>query len=77
MMPKIRWTFFFDEGNVQSTVEVEEEDLRIANAVENGEGWLELPGEKTDMHVNFKHVKLICREIIDEEKKPEPAAASA
>jgi hypothetical protein len=74
----IRWTFFFDEGNVKSEVKDDEEDAKIqAFVYEGGKGLLRLPGEKIDILINLHRVKCIAREIVDEEAERQAAEAAA
>ena len=66
----IRWTFFFEEGNVKSDVKEEKEDERIAEFIDNNRsGWLDLPGDELDIAVNMAHVKCVVRQVV----KPEDA----
>lgn len=62
----IKWTFFFDEGNVSSTVDKEEEDLRILSLIDTS-GIIELPNEKFDLYVNMALVKCTSREVVNAE----------
>jgi len=58
----IRWTFFFEEGNVKTDVKEEKEDARIFDFVnDSSSSVLLLPGDGTDLYVNLNHVKCIAR----------------
>lgn len=59
----IRWTFFFEEGNIKSDVKEEAEDVRISEFIlEQPRGLLYLPGEKVDIYLNLAMVKCTVRE---------------
>lgn len=62
----IKWTFFFNEGNLAATVSTEEEDLRILNSLDST-GILEIPNEKYDLYVNLALVKCTAREVVDDQ----------
>lgn len=66
----IRWSFFFEEGSVQSSVTEQAEDERIASEVEgDSPSWISLPGTNCNMYVNLSKVKAVAREIVNEEEK--------
>lgn len=59
----IRWTFFFEEGNIKSDVKEEAEDVRISEFIlEQPRGLLYLPGDKVDIYLNLAMVKCTVRE---------------
>ena len=68
----IKWTFFFNDGNVNSIVHNEEEDQRISEWVDDPVGLLYLPGDKFDMYVNIDQCKAIVREIVQPDAAPVP-----
>lgn len=70
----IRWTFYFNEGNVTSTINTEEEDKRIAEMINEG-GLLMLTGEPQIM-INLVHVKAITRECFTKEQQEEAKLAA-
>ena len=61
----IKWTFFFNEGNVNSVVTAEEEDMRIMQELDT-QGVLMIPGEKFDLYVNMSLVKCTAREVMND-----------
>jgi hypothetical protein len=75
---KIRWTFFFEEGNVCSETVEEKEDKRIQNAVENQikKPIIFFPNKEIAMYVNFTKVKLISRQEINDNPETEPSPSS-
>ncbi len=68
----IKWTFFFNDGNVNSIVHNEEEDQRISEWVDDPVGLLYLPGDKFDMYVNIDQCKAIVREIVHPDAPQNP-----
>jgi hypothetical protein len=67
----IKWTFFFDEGNVSTVVNSEEEDLRISEWADSPTEFLHIPNSKFDMYVNPSMVKAFVREMIEQEEIPQ------
>jgi len=64
----IRWTFFFEEGNVKTDVDNEEQDEAISQFVEESNpGLLRLPGDEVQIFVNMSRVKCTVRQIVDKE----------
>lgn len=62
----IRWTFYFDQGNVSSEVHNESDDREIAELVEEASGLIWIPGNP-QIYVNLDHTKAITREIVQEQ----------
>lgn len=63
----IKWTFYFEQGNVVSDIRCEEDDLRIAEWVNDPEGLLYIRGSNYDLYINYDHVKAIVREVVEEQ----------
>lgn len=73
----IRWTFFFEEGNIKSDVKEEAEDVRISEFIlQEPRGLLYLPRDKIDIYLNLAMVKCTVREAEAQEAVP-PAPESA
>ena len=67
----IRWTFFFEEGNINSDVKDEAEDMRIREFLSK-QKLLHLPGDEIDIYVNPAMVKCTVRN-----PNPKPLAQEA
>lgn len=71
----IRWTFVFNEGNVQSDVTREEEDNRIGEYI-SSLGFLHLPGTDADLYINPSMAKCIVRQILEAQELPKEIPAT-
>lgn len=64
----IRYTFYFEEGHVATTVSNEDEDDRIQDFIDDHPGeTLRCDGEKMDLYVSLDKVKCITREKVEAE----------
>ena len=69
----IRWTFYFEEGNIKSDVIEPLEDKRISEFItEQPRGLLFLPGNDVDIYVNLANVKCTVRQanVVEEPYVP-------
>lgn len=68
----IRWTFFFDEGNIKTDIKEIAEDRRIRGTIDTDmNGLLYLPGDQTDIIINLSKVKCFVREELQEIEEPQ------
>lgn len=68
----IRWTFYFDEGNVQSDTKDDLEDSRIRSFInEKQSSFMSVKNQEMEIYVNMNLVKCITRQEISEESNAE------
>lgn len=65
-----KWSFFFDKDNIVSMVKDETENKKIRDMILEGDGILEIPGDK-HLFINMAAVKCTVREIVDETIVPD------
>lgn len=63
----IKYTFFFNDGNLATDVHEDAEDTRIRSSLAST-GILEVKNAKYDLYVNLSLVKCTAREVIDESR---------
>lgn len=66
----IKWTFYFDEGNIITEMKNEEEDQHITELVQT-KSIIFIPGDKLDIYVNMQMVKCATREIVQATQQTE------
>lgn len=66
----IRWTFYFEEGNVVSDITEDLEDVRVQKLVDSI-GLFPFKNPQLDFYINPEKVKLVSRQIVDTEKAAE------